>query len=145
MALPARPTSAEAYAVSRKLHEASEQSRQAFAAIASDHGLTAVQARFILRLFEPTSMKDLAEHLACDKSNVTGLATRLTERGLVATRPGADRRVKLLDLTARGRGLRDGLSKQVADTSPAMTRLTKAERITLVGLLNKLQEPRPQP
>ena len=137
-----RPTSAEAYAVSRRLHEASEASRRAFEAIASDHGLTAVQARFILRVFEPTAMKDLAEHLACDKSNITGIATRLTERGLITTRRGPDRRVKLLELTATGHRLRVGLSEQVANTSPAMTRLTKTERASLVKLLDKLHDTR---
>ena len=65
-----------------------------FEAIASDHGLTPPQARFILRLFEPTAMKDLADHLGCDKSNVTGIAARLTERGFVAAERGPDRRVK---------------------------------------------------
>lgn len=126
--------------MSRRLHEASEASRQAFAAIASDHGLTAVQARFVLRLLEPTAMKDLAEHLACDKSNVTGIATRLAERGLVTTRRGPDRRVKLLELTTTGRRLRARLSEHVADSSPAMTRLTKTERATLVRLLDKLHD-----
>jgi len=95
--------------VSRRLHEASEASRQAFAVIACDYGLTAVQARFILRLSEPIAMKDLAEHLVCDKSNITGISTRLVERGLVTTKQGLDRRVKLVGLTTAGRRLRAGL------------------------------------
>lgn len=86
-------------------------------------------------------MKDLAEHLACDKSNITGIAARLAERGLVTTTPGADRRVKFLELTAPGRRLRADLSRHVADTSPAMTRLTETERATLVRLLHKLHAP----
>ena len=85
-------------------------------------------------------MRDLAEHLACDKSNVTGIAARLAERGLVATNRGPDRRVKLLELTTLGRNLRAALQRQVADTSPAMTRLTKTERQTLVSLLDKLHD-----
>lgn len=139
------PRSAEAYAVARRLHEVTEESRQAFSTTASGHGLTAPQARLILRLFEPTAMKDLADHLACDKSNVTGIAARLTERGLVATSPGPDRRVKLLELTALGLRLRAALARQVADTSPAMTKLTEPERRTLVRLLDKLLGPINQP
>lgn len=134
-----RPTSAEAYAVARRLNEASEDSRRSFAAIATDHGLTAPQGRLILRLFEATPMGDVADHLACDKSNVTGIAARLIERGLVTTTRGSDRRVKLLELTAPGRKLRVAFQQQVADRSPAMTRLTRAERRTLVLLLDKLK------
>lgn len=139
--MPSSPTSAEAYAVARRLHEVTDASRQAFASIASDHGLSAPQARLILRLFEPAAMGDLAEHLACDKSNVTGIAARLIERGLITAAPGTDRRVKLLELTARGRRLRSALQQQVAEESPAMTRLSDAERQTLVRLLDKLLEP----
>lgn len=139
--MPSSPTSAEAYAVARRLHEVTDASRQAFASIASDHGLSAPQARLILRLFEPAAMGDLAEHLACDKSNVTGIAARLIERGLITAAPGTDRRVKLLELTARGRRLRSALQQQVAEESPAMTRLSDAERQTLVRLLDKLLGP----
>jgi DNA-binding MarR family transcriptional regulator len=136
-----RPLSTEAYAVARRLHEASDASRLAFEAIAVGHGCTAPQARFILRLFEPTAMKDLAEHLGCDKSNITGIAARLTQRGFVKAKPGPDRRVKLLELTTTGHDLRARLQQQVADSSPAMTRLTETERRTLVRLLDKLHGP----
>jgi len=58
----------------------------------------------VLRLIEPgrpVPMGQLAETLACDASNVTGLVDRLESRGLVRRRPSAaDRRVKVLDLTA---------------------------------------------
>lgn len=141
MAPPRSPTSAEAYAVSRRLHEVTDLSRQAFASIASDHGLRAPQARLILRLSEPTSMGDLADHMACDRSNVTGIAARLTDRGLITATPGSDRRVRLLALTARGRRLRAGLQRQVAEESPAMTRLSETERQTFVRLLDKLLDP----
>jgi DNA-binding MarR family transcriptional regulator len=133
-----RTRSDEVYAVARRLHDASDESRLAFEAIAASHRCTPPQARFILRLFEPTAMKDLAEHLACDKSNVTGIAARLTERGLVVSRRGPDRRVKLLELTTAGHDLRAAVQQQVAETSPAMTRLTKSERCELVRLLDKL-------
>ena len=138
MAPPLSPTSAEAFAVARRLHEVTDVSRRAFALVASDHGLSAPQARLILRLFEPTPMGDLADHLACDKSNVTGIAARLIERGFVTATPGSDRRVKLLELTARGRRLRASLERQVAEESPAMTQLSETERQTLVRLLDKL-------
>jgi DNA-binding MarR family transcriptional regulator len=51
-------------------------------------------------------MWDLADHLDCDPSNVTGIADRLEGLGLVTRGPGADRRVKQLSLTDRGSALR---------------------------------------
>ena len=137
-----RTRSIDAYAVARRLYEASDESRLAFEAIAASHGCTAPQARFILRLFEPTAMKVLADHLGCDKSNVTGIAARLIERGVVASKRGPDRRVKLLELTTAGHDLRAAVQQQVAETSPAMTRLTKTERGELVRLLDKLHAPK---
>src|SRR3954468_9685472 len=57
----------------------------------------------VLHLIEPDRpipMGRLAETLACDASNVTGLVDRLESRGLVRRHPSdADRRVKVLDLT----------------------------------------------
>ena len=64
----------------------------------------------VLHLIEPgrpIPMGQLAETLACDASNVTGLVDRLESRGLVRRRPSAeDRRVKVLDLTPTGSRLR---------------------------------------
>src|SRR3954471_1747450 len=64
----------------------------------------------VLHLIEPdrpVAMGDLAETLACDRSNVTGLVDRLEARGLVRRRPSdEDRRVKVLILTPTGSRLR---------------------------------------
>src|SRR6187200_2369483 len=64
----------------------------------------------VLHLIEPgrpMPMGQLAETLACDASNVTGLVDRLESRGLVRRRASAeDRRVKVLDLTPTGSQLR---------------------------------------
>src|SRR5436190_23259974 len=60
----------------------------------------------VLHLIEPgrpIPMGQLAETLACDASNVTGLGDRLESRGLVRRRPPAgDGPAKALDLTASG-------------------------------------------
>src|SRR5438477_7966889 len=64
----------------------------------------------VLHLIEPgrpLPMGQLAETLACDASNVTGLVDRLESRGLVRRRPAPqDRRVKVLELTPTGARLR---------------------------------------
>src|SRR5512140_427585 len=72
-------------------------------------GLSSVQCH-VLHLLEPgrpMPMSRLAEALACDASNVTGLVDRLESRGLVRRHASSgDRRVKVLDLTAAGLQLR---------------------------------------
>src|SRR5450755_3414400 len=64
----------------------------------------------VLHLIEPDRpipMGQLAETLACDASNVTGLVDRLESRGLVRRRPSPDdRRVKVLTLTSVGSRVR---------------------------------------
>src|SRR5689334_11413862 len=71
----------------------------------------------LLHLIEPgrpLPMRKLAETLACDASNVTGLVDRLESRGLVRRRPSpADRRVRVLDLTPTGARLRELLVDRI--------------------------------
>jgi DNA-binding MarR family transcriptional regulator len=136
-----QPPTADAYAVARRLHRITDESRLSFEASASELDLTAPQARVMLRLFEPTPMRDVAGHLGCDASNVTGIVSRLTARGLVTAARGPDRRVKLLQLTALGRRVRADLEQRVARSSPAMTRLNKVERKALLQLLDRLIGP----
>jgi len=128
----------ENYLVVRRLFEAVEVQRRAFALVAEGYGLTPPQARSILRLHEPTPMRALADHLSCDASNVTGIADRLRVRGLVESSSGDDRRIKLLELTSKGRRLRAAIQRQLAEQTPTMTRLSPAERTQLVTLLEKL-------
>ena len=56
-------------------------------------------------LDEPQPMGELAKHMHCDNSNITGIVDRLTERGLVERRAAeGDRRVKLVALDRRRPG-----------------------------------------
>ena len=77
--------------------------------LAADLQLSPAQCH-VLHLIEPDRpipMGQLAETLACDASNVTGLVDRLESRGLVRRRPSdEDRRVKVLVLTPTGCRLR---------------------------------------
>ncbi len=90
----------------------------------------------VLHLIEPgrpIPMGQLAETLACDASNVTGLVDRLESRGLVRRRPSAeDRRVKVLELTPTGARLRDAAARshdRAARHAPAAVR----PRATIAG------------
>ena len=96
----------------------------------------------VLHLIEPgrsIPMGRLAETLACDASNVTGLVDRLESRGLVRRRPSAaDRRVKVLDLTPTGSRLRAMLLDRMTAPPATFRRLSVREQRTLVRILTRL-------
>src|SRR5258707_4539205 len=87
----------------------------------------------------PVPMGELAETLACDASNVTGLVDRLESRGLVRRRPSAgDRRVKVLVLTPTGSRLRALLLDRMTTPPPTLKRLSVQEQRVLVRILARL-------
>jgi DNA-binding MarR family transcriptional regulator len=111
--------------------------------LASELNLSPVQCH-VLHLMEPDEeipMGRLAETLACDASNVTGLVDRLESRGLVARRPSpADRRVKVLVLTPAGARLRAQLHQRLSAPPDPFQRLSDAEQQALVKILERLLE-----
>ena len=89
----------------------------------------------------PIAMGQLAETLACDASNVTGLVDRLEARGLVRRRPSAgDRRVKVLVLTPTGSRLRALLVDRMTAPPATLDRLSLREQRALVRILSRLLE-----
>jgi DNA-binding MarR family transcriptional regulator len=74
------------------------------------YGLSAAQIKLLLSLAgaETATMRELAERINYDASNLTTLVDRLQRQGLVQRRPHAsDRRVTEVMLTADGRRIRD--------------------------------------
>lgn len=128
----------EAQRLSRMLIGSTERAKADFAEIVAAFGLPAHLARAVLALNTPAPMRELAGQLACDRSYITNLADQLEERGLVTRVPGEDRRVKLLQLTASGRKVRDQMSEAVAERALVMRKLSAADRKTLAPLLEKL-------
>jgi MarR family transcriptional regulator, organic hydroperoxide resistance regulator len=98
----------------------------------------------VLHLIEPgrpIPMGQLAETLACDASNVTGLVDRLESRGLLRRRPSTeDRRVKVLDLTPKGSRLRALLLDRMTTPPAVLRRLSVQDQRTLVRILARLLE-----
>jgi DNA-binding MarR family transcriptional regulator len=96
----------------------------------------------VLHLIEPgqpVPMGRLAETLACDASNVTGLVDRLESRGLIRRQPSAtDRRVKVLDLTPSGSRLRTLLLDRMTAPPATLRRLSVSDQRTLVRILTQL-------
>ncbi|MDQ3717128.1 MAG: MarR family transcriptional regulator [Actinomycetota bacterium] len=131
-------TLVEAHELSRRMLQVADLTRSVFGALAAEFDLTAVQARAVLRMYEPTPMRALAEHLSCDASNVTGIADRLEQRGFAERVVGSDRRVILLQLTDRGRRTRWALAERVGAGSVVTAKLSPTERRHLGRLLDKM-------
>jgi MarR family transcriptional regulator, organic hydroperoxide resistance regulator len=98
----------------------------------------------LLHLIEPgrpVPMGRLAETLACDASNVTGLVDRLESRGLLRRRSSpADRRVKVLDLTPSGARLRALLLNRMTTPPATLGRLSVHDQRALVRILTRMLE-----
>jgi DNA-binding MarR family transcriptional regulator len=109
--------------------------------LASEFQLSAAQCH-VLHLIEPGQpipMGKLAEFLACDASNVTGLVDRLESRGLIRRHADAtDRRVKVLELTPAGVRLRSTVIERMTKPPARLDRLSAAEQQSLVKILKHL-------
>jgi DNA-binding MarR family transcriptional regulator len=112
-------------------------------AIAAEFELSPAQCH-VLHLMEPghpIAMGQLAETLACDASNVTGLVDRLESRGLLCRKPSPDdRRLKVLDLTPAGARLRAVVLERMTEPPETLKHLTRAEQQMLVKILRHLVE-----
>ena len=130
---------AEARRLSQMLLDAAELSKNRFAQIADEIGVPVHLARAICLLETAAPMTELASKLACDKSYITPLADQMEKLGLVdRVADVKDRRIKLLELTAKGRLVRERLGERVAQLSPVMVSLTASERANLEKMLMQI-------
>ena len=134
---------AEARRLSRLLVSAAEQAKLRFTVAVEPLGLPVQLARTLLALDAPATMGELADQLGFDPSYITGLADQLEDRGLIERVPGADRRVKILQLTANGHERREQVFAAVNGSLTITQRFTPEERATLAALLERLIEPDP--
>ena len=114
--------------------------RQRFLHTITDLGLSFPQAHAlkVLRPGNPIPMRELADGLHCDPSNITGIVDRLGDRGLVerGSAPG-DRRIKTLMLTEEGTALRMRLLDQLSEPPPGLGKLSAGEQRQLRDLLRR--------
>jgi DNA-binding MarR family transcriptional regulator len=91
----------------------------------------------------PLAMSALADTLACDASNVTGVVDKMEARGLIARQAAEnDRRVKVLVVTEKGRQVRRELLSRAAKAPPEIASIPKQTRSLLaVGLRAFLARP----
>jgi DNA-binding MarR family transcriptional regulator len=113
--------------------------RDWFSALCEELDLTPSQGMALKSLDRPLPMSTLADALACDASNVTGIVDKLESRGLIARR-GADhdRRVKMLCVTELGRSLRDRLVKRLLEPPAALAALPLDLKARLTATLRKV-------
>jgi DNA-binding MarR family transcriptional regulator len=125
----------EAWALLRELLFAE---RRRFLDTASEFELHPAQAGALLQLDQESGspMHEIAAHLACDSSNVTGIVDRLEARGLVMRRAGErDRRVKYIVPTPLGLEVRDAMRARMARAPAAIERMSPKEQRLLRDLL----------
>ena len=108
-------------------------------------GLTAPQATLLTLLSEPMSMRQFAELMGCDASNVTGIVDRLEAKGLVVrTADPDDRRVKRLARTGQGDRAAALFQKELVHGSSLASLSPKAKRAILL-VLAELERKQPKP
>ncbi|PYC74534.1 MarR family transcriptional regulator [Streptomyces tateyamensis] len=110
-----------------------------FAAMAADRGLTLMQGKTLSLLREPRPMRTLAELLACDASNVTGIVDRLEARGLVRREVDpADRRIKNVLLTEGGEETVRQIRAEMMSGLTGLEQLGEAQRHAFQRLLGEV-------
>lgn len=104
----------------------------------AEFDLTLAQSH-LLQLLQPgvpSQMSSLAASIGCDASNITGLVDKLEDRDLVARKAvPADRRIKMIVLTAKGERLRATVGERIFQLPPWIGALSPAERKVLRDLL----------
>ena len=109
-----------------------------FLAVARELGLRPPAFGALRALDQPRTMSELATVLHCDNSNVTGIVDGLEAKGLAAREPSpADRRVKLIALTAKGRKVRGRLIKAVEKPPAWLESLSEKDRRALRDILSR--------
>lgn len=127
-----------------RLLDVAERLRQHWAAHAAALGLTAIQAKVLLRLLpgEAIPMRKLAEQLDYDASNLTTLVDRLAAHGALERQSDpTDRRVKALVLTPEGERLRKQFWHNLVTDAGPLTPLRETDLRNLIRLLTKLDQP----
>ncbi|MEU0402059.1 MarR family transcriptional regulator [Streptomyces sp. NPDC006197] len=111
-----------------------------FTVAAASENLTASQGKALTVLRRgPAAMRALAETMACDASNMTGIIDRLEQRGLVRREADAsDRRVKNVILTAEGERVTDAIRAKMRTTQEGLDRLDDQDRASLYTLLERV-------
>lgn len=140
-AVPAQPRPSHVE-LTELVFRVAERLRHCFNAAAAGLDLPPAQAQALANLDFPAPMRQLADVMACDASNVTGIVDGLERRGLVVRRPSPnDRRVKLVVLTEEGRRRREALRAHTAEAAAQVFALPPDDQQALRDLLARVVTP----
>ena len=120
------------------LHRMAQRQQGHYAVCAAEFDLTAAQAKVLMSLQpgEAAPMRELAERVGSDPSNLTGLVDKLETRGAVRRVPDSvDRRVKTLQLSEDGRHLREAFWHRLTHDAGPIAALTPVQVRQLCVLL----------
>jgi DNA-binding MarR family transcriptional regulator len=107
-----------------------------FMAVCREFDLFPPQVMVLRALEEPKPMREVAQFLACDNSNLTGIIDRLEERDLVRrTADPKDRRVKLLVLTEEGQRVRAEILERISEPPAELAELSQKDLRTVREIL----------
>lgn len=117
--------------------------RETFTRAAAAEGLTFAEGRALRLIGFDATQQQLTEILGVDKSRVSTIFGRLETLGLIERRKDhGDRRVRLIELTAKGVAAVKRIGIYLDANSPIMQRLDEHERRVYYGLLRKMAHPR---
>ncbi|MFD4910533.1 MarR family winged helix-turn-helix transcriptional regulator [Kitasatospora purpeofusca] len=107
---------------------------------AAARSLTGAQAKVLALLRRgPMPMRQIAQTLSCEPSNITGIVDRLETRGFVTRQPDLqDRRVKLVAATETGAGASEELRESLNFAREPLAALDSEERTQLRDLLRRM-------
>lgn len=115
---------------------------RAYEVAAAEHDMSVAQACVLGRVSTPRGMRELADELGCDASNITQIVTRLEARNLVERHANpADRRSRQLTRTPSGDALNAAFEKSFEFARSASSNLTADEQTQLAVLLRKALAP----
>lgn len=126
-----------------RLLDTADDMRVIFRRTAGAAALTPTEAVALLELEpdRPAAQRTLAEAMKVDPSNLSGVIDRLEGRGLVTRSPdAADRRVKILALTAAGRRVRSRMRRALDDADPLVA-LPAHDRAEMLRMFRTLGTP----
>ncbi|GAA3790041.1 MarR family winged helix-turn-helix transcriptional regulator [Streptomyces chiangmaiensis] len=107
--------------------------------VGGELGLTRTQAILLGTATEPGSIRELAQRMGCDPSNLTGVVQRLRERDLIAVEPDPDDlRAKRISLTPAGVDTVKHLDQGTARLLTALSTATPTQLTTFEKLLRRV-------
>lgn len=137
MAVPSGPVTASTD-TERAMFDFVDAYDRAYETAALKHGLSVAQACVLGRLAAPRGMRELADELGCDASNITQIIARLEARDLVRRETSPhDRRSRQIIRTEDGSALYAQFEGSFEFARSAIANLNATERDQLAALLRK--------